>query len=501
MNSKIFATLILMLIAAMDSMGKNYYIDSNAGDDNFNGRSPQTAWRSFTPLAGLKLQGGDSVLLGKGSIFAEQLAISVSGKPDRHVVIATYGNGGKPIITAPDNSEFAVEIRNSNYITLSDLEIVNSGTVRQPRRTGVKVVAEDCGTSKGIALKRLYIHDVNGSLVKQEGGGSGIHIINGGSSIPSAFDGLTIEDCVIRRCERNGMIWDGIANRSKWNPSRNVVVRRNLLEEVPGDGIVPIGCDGAIIEYNVMRECPGTLPHSEAAAGIWPWSCDNTIIRFNEVSDHKAPWDGQGFDSDYNCTNTTIQYNYSHDNDGGMVLVCNSGTDRGAGNRRSLIEYNVSINDGKRPRSTRVGIFSPSIHIAGPVTNTRIRRNILHINPKPEKFIDRSIITSDNWDGFADSTLFEENVFFVPESSAFRLTNSTDNIFSGNYYLGSFIDKPVDTHGRDQSSFYQSLIDSDITGFSSLDFLFDHIPVGDGRAVLKAVNPERIEAFFTKMAE
>ena len=81
-----------------------------------------------------------------------------------------------------------------------------------------------------------------------------------------------------------------------------------LIEDVPGDGIVPIGCDGALIEYNLMRNCPGTLPHSEAAAGFWPWSCDNTVMQFNEVSDHKAPWDAQGFDSDYNCRNTTIQY-------------------------------------------------------------------------------------------------------------------------------------------------------------------------------------------------
>ena len=74
-----------------------------------------------------------------------------------------------------------------------------------------------------------------------------------------------------------------------------------MIEEVPGDGIVPIGCDSTLIEYNVMRDCPDMLPDTEAAAGIWPWSCDNTLVQFNEVSGHKAPWDAQGFDSDWNC--------------------------------------------------------------------------------------------------------------------------------------------------------------------------------------------------------
>ena len=73
-----------------------------------------------------------------------------------------------------------------------------------------------------------------------------------------------------------------------------------------------------------MRDCPDVLPMTEAAAGIWPWSCDNTTIQFNEVYGHKAPWDAQGFDADYNCNNTIIQYNYSHDNYGGLVLVCNN---------------------------------------------------------------------------------------------------------------------------------------------------------------------------------
>jgi hypothetical protein len=125
------------------------------------------------------------------------------------------------------------------------------------------------------------------------------------------FDDLLIEGCHIVRCERNGIIGSGYWRRDQWYPSLNVVIRKNLLEQVPGDGIVPIACDGALVEHNVMRDCPRLLPDGDAAAGIWPWSCDNTVIQFNEVSDHKSPWDAQGFDSDWNCRNTIIQYNYA----------------------------------------------------------------------------------------------------------------------------------------------------------------------------------------------
>lgn len=498
---KPFLASMIMAAAIIPASARshNYYIDPSHGNDDQNGHSESTAWKSFTPLQCIKMQPGDSLLLKRGTMFNDILTISAIGNANKPIVIDAYGTGKKPCIQAPDGSPYAVLVKNSENLTLNNLEITNTGSERMAGRTGIKILCEDFGVSHNIRLNGLYIHDVNGSLIKQQGGGSGILVVNRGKQTPSTFDGLTIENCVIRRCERNAMIWEGYSNRQNWHPSTNVVIRKNLIEEVPGDGIVPIGCEGAIVEYNLMRNCPGTLPHSEAAAGFWPWSCDNTILRFNEVSDHKAPWDAQGFDSDYNCKNTTIHYNYSHDNDGGMCLICNSGTSDGVGNQGSIIEYNVSINDAIRPRATRNGVFSANIHIGGPCSNTTIRRNLLHVNPKAEPFIDRSIITSDSWDGYADSTMFQENIFYVPQESTIRLTESTNNQFNGNYYLGPILNKPSDPSGHTVSDYYNETIRKDPTGFNSLDFLFDTVIVGDGATVLKAVNADRIHQFFNDM--
>ncbi|WP_225974710.1 right-handed parallel beta-helix repeat-containing protein [Arachidicoccus ginsenosidivorans] len=206
----------------------------------------------------------------------------------------TYGKGNKPQIIALDHALYTIEIKNSDYITLQDLEIVNKGSVRLAGRTGVKLLCQDYGVSHRLILRGLYVHDVNGSLIKSKGGGSGIQIENKWRNKISIFDSLLIEDCVIRRTARNGIIWNAPYRRDNWHPNTHIVVRKNLLEGVPGDGIVPIGCDSALIEYNVMRDCPEILPSSEAAAGIWPWSCDNTLIQFNEVSGQKNQWDAQG---------------------------------------------------------------------------------------------------------------------------------------------------------------------------------------------------------------
>ena len=476
--------------------GTTYYIDSETGNDTYGGLSARRPWKSFKNLEQLKLRAGDQLLLKRGSRFHEVLRISGQGEKGSVIRVDAYGKGNKPQVLAPDSSLYAVLLSNSSYLSINNLEIVNTGTQPMAGRTGVKVESNDYGVSQDITLFALDIRDVNGSRVKEAGGGSGILIESKGNNVPSKFDNLKIEHCTIKRCERNGMIWSANWDRRKWYPSTNVQVRYNSIEEVPGDGIVPIGCDGAVIEYNRMSKSPATLPDTEAAAGIWPWSCDNTLIQFNEVSDHKAPWDAQGFDSDYNCTNTTIQYNYSHDNEGGFILICNSGdsdASRNVGNTGTLVKYNVSIDDAVRERKTRVGIFSPTIHLAGPVKHTLITRNILLIGVKPAGHVDRSVITSDSWGGFADQTVFKENVFFTPEVSAFRMMKSTNNSFEGNRYYGSYTASPVDKSGK----FVPDSLKFDKDYKESVSKVFSKKTIADGQDVVTYVDPEKIASFFS----
>lgn len=486
--------LIIALFASSLSVNaRNYYVDSSAGNDGNNGVTPQTAWKSLARASQTNLQPGDSLLLARGAWWEDRLDISASGRSGQPITITAYGQGEKPRIGAPDSSMWAVRILNSDYLTLSSLDITNHGSSRLAGRTGAKVENSGHGTSRSITLCDLDIHDVNGSLIKNEGGGSGILIecTSGPDRVPSNFDGLTISDCTVRRCERNAMIWSAPWSRKDWFPSRNVLVTRNLIEEVPGDGIVPIGCDGAVIEYNVMRRCSSRMPVAEAAAGIWPWSCDNTVIRFNEVSDHHAMWDGQGFDSDYNCRNTHIEYNYSHDNIGGFLLVCNAGPGEfdqslSAGNDSSVIRYNLSVADGDRTGLNRIGqYFSPSIHMSGPVTNTLIERNIILAPAKSDPNVMRRILVSDSWGGYAHLTLFRNNIFHAAEPSGFDLGKSTANSFEKNQFSGSFSPMPSDSR-------------PDISPADDIDCskILTSQAIASGKARVNYPSPEAIRRIF-----
>ena len=485
---------------SLDILPVTYYVDAENGNDDAAGTSAEKAWRSLAKASTAVLKPGDMLLLHRSQTHVGELDIKGIGTQEKPILVTGYGSGANPVVKGFDNSDWAVRVKNSSYLTVRGLEVINTGKDVKAGRTGLKVECLDYGVSAHITIDSIFVHDVNGSLVKEQGGGSGILIHNGGRTVASRFDGLTISNCHLLRCQRNGIIWTAYYDRRNWLPNLNVVVRGNLLEQVPGDGIVPLGCDGALVEYNVMRDCPDTLPASEAAAGIWPWSCDNTVIQFNEVSGHKAPWDAQGYDCDYNCRNTIIQYNYSHDNYGGMVLICDSGNERNysIGNDGSIVRYNISIGDGIRPVPTRTGkMFSPSIHVAGRVTNTNVSRNIIHVNVKPTADCDRTMICSDSWDGYADNTSFTENIFYSPEPSRFDMTKSTRNTFQHNWYLGKFESQPVDAASQTSSSVYQkTVIDADPQGYEALRQL---MTATSHYGVLgHTVDKEKIERFFEK---
>lgn len=475
---KIFRIVIILQILILgqcrhsQATMRTYYIDASTGDDMNNGLSPDQPWASLQQVNSQKFVAGDQILFKSGTSYNGQLIPHGRGTRKHPIVISSYGKGAKPIINGLGEKKYTLLLKNVEYYDVNNLEVTNQGENREPGRTGVFIHASNFGELHHIHLDHLEIHNINGSLVKSEGGGSAVYWKNEGDSIPTRFVDLRIENCYLHHCERNGIVSGGNIDRDHWYPSLQVVIRNNLLEMIPGDGIVPIGCDSAIVEYNVMRKCPDILSHKEAAAGIWPWSSDNTVIQYNEVSGHHAKWDGQGFDSDYNCHGTIIQYNYSHDNNGGFLLVCNDGNSLGKswnhGTKNSIIQYNLSVNDGIRPYPTkREGWFSPTFHITGPVKNTTISHNVIVIPKKKVKEIEPVIYKMGNWgNAWPENTTIRDNVYFtnmdlvydwgsavntINENNKIRSLNKTDekSIFK---MLRTLIDQatPQDKNGFEQ---------------------------------------------------
>src|SRR5204863_9569686 len=104
--------------------------------------------------------------------------------------------------------------------------------------------------------------------------------------------------------------------------------------------------------------------------------------------------------SDWNSRNTVIQYNYSHDNDGGFLLICNEGghdAEESAGNTGTVVRYNISQNDRKR-----------GINIAGPVKDSLVYNNTIYVGPEHTV----ALLPSSIWHAWPEGRAFSNNIFY-----------------------------------------------------------------------------------------
>ena len=348
-----------------------YYVDPDDGDDANDGTSATQAWASLAKLD-RTFNPGDKILLRRGSTFSgpqAALAFRGSGTAAQPIIVGAYGEGALPQLNAAGQVENVVSLNNQEHITISDLEItntdpafndtfaLNSSTNQAKNLRAVNVSARDFGVVHGIHIVDLYIHDVNGNLASKWNGGIFFDIggeVAGGElrGVPTKYDGVRIERNVLERVDRSGikLVSSAWANQSlannpatplHWHPSTDVVVRDNQLRYMGGDAITVRDTDGALIEYNLARH--SRYQNTGYNAGIWPFQTTNTVIQHNEVSHTHGVQDGQGLDTDHVSSYTVMQYNYSHDNEGGFMLLMN-----GFPHTAPTVRYNISQNDADK---------------------------------------------------------------------------------------------------------------------------------------------------------
>ncbi len=90
--------ILAFLFIAIQLRASDYYI-ANSGNDNNNGKTPEKAWKSFKRLNNTRLKPGDKIFLKSGDIFTGTIHLKHSGKENKPVLISTFGEGPKPVVS------------------------------------------------------------------------------------------------------------------------------------------------------------------------------------------------------------------------------------------------------------------------------------------------------------------------------------------------------------------------------------------------------------------
>ncbi len=452
---KALLIVICSVIVVSAQARSAYFVDALSGSDSNEGTTEQTAFQSLQKVNQLALEAGDSLLFKRGGKWTGTLRPQGSGTPGKSIVIGAYGGGAAPIFDAEgerEESDFmsaSIVLYNQEHWEIRDIEVRNfeRGNPERPsKKAGILVLAKDIGTLHDFKFENLKISDVNGSLRTRENGGVFFNVIADdvtANRIPTNFDGVHINRCYFLNVDRVGFLNQSFWRRrdqhsafgetyaegkvNNWYPNHRILVENCKFEYVGGNGLVVRVAESPVVQGNLFVRC--SLKTTGNAS--YPYNCNNALWQFNEACYtiyNEGDIDASGFDSDYLCKNTIIQYNYSHHNDWGGLLVCSWGQVEGSFNDGTLVKDNVFQDESHH-----------MIRFSGNITHTEISNNLFITNSK----IDDVMLWYKEWGGiWPDETVLKENIFYNRGSMPFlRLGETTRNAIFDNYLVGnSFLD-------------------------------------------------------------
>jgi hypothetical protein len=406
---------------------RTFYIDSFAGNDDNTGLSKNKPWKSLEKINETTFEPGDVILLKADSFFQGTLHPLGNGAEGMPIVIDMYGKGNRPVIDG-GGKESAVTLRGQQFFEINHLEVINDAE-KEGNRRGIFIQANK--ETKHIYIKDCYIHNVRGNNDFHTGKPTGGIVMMGNGLGYARFDDVLIENNVIDYCDRTGIYFGDGCGSGKDFVNTDLVIRNNFINYPGGDGSIIHFTDGGLIEHNTVNTTDNVS--IQVSAGIWPWYCKDTVFQYNEGYGCKYSFDyddGMPWDIDGGNKNCVYQYNYSHDNDGGSVMIC---ADSSCPSDGSIIRYNISQNDGGR-----------ALTLTGPSKNTYYYNNTVFVR----EGMSTDMIGVNNLEGVHENLYCYNNIFYNLGTGGFDMGESVNNDFDFNVYFGEkTYNVPEDQHG------------------------------------------------------
>jgi hypothetical protein len=423
-----------------------YYVDSVLGNDDNPGTSEQGAWKSLSKVNSTVFAPGDRILLRAGRMWNGQLYPQGSGAAGRPIVIDRYGEGDRPLLNGSGKVESVVYLYDQEYWEIHNLEIVsrNHNGV-EAYRNGIGV----CGTPQRplnyFRVKNCYVHHVTGNHQNPHVRFNNQHTFKWHGGI--MFRGGTFNDLIVDSCKvvetRLGIV---IHNEGKY--AEGVVVRNCSVYRSAGDPIVVYRSLNPIIEYSVAGDCNHSRFTNFGISGI---VCTGMTIQFCEAyltrnarGDVAGVWiaAGQGFGSDHDSVNQTVQYCYSHDNENGFYAAASRlyspqeifpRRETPRHNRGSIVRYCISQNDltNREGGVLKVGGNGHGALADGRTEDAVFYNNTIYIAPG----LNSRMI----WmPGTNTNTRFFNNIFVNHGSDgSYDFDRSTGTVFENNLFFGN----------------------------------------------------------------
>jgi len=396
--------LLLLPVGSALAVGTSYYVNCAAAT-NGNGTAA-SPWNNLTTVNSQTFAPGDSLLFNRGTTCTGSFVFSSSGTSPNRITIDAYGTGALPSIDGTGQNR-AVKLLDTSYVTMQNMEVKNSSV------WGILLTTDHDAPAVGITLANLVVHHVTGGdYTAMNAKWTGLVVFAPGMVVePNMTKGSGTYDrnsyfsnvLVDNVQAYDTTLWAGIfvwgvqidqdhgwardcANQAV--QSRGIVIQNSTVHNTYGDGIAQFCSQNGTLQNNVvyqsgMQPAPVT---TGTPVGLWWWTSENMLGQLNESYDNHSPGvDGGGYDIDYGSTNSTMQYNYGHENS----TYCTSVFGYSGPTTTNIVRYNVCAGDGTVHTYLKNGVVTPmpgdsELYVCtwggGKLVNTWIYNNTFYIN-------------------------------------------------------------------------------------------------------------------------
>jgi hypothetical protein len=327
-ETNVLISVFVCLFSAVSSHATQYYVNTSGSDSN-NGTSVSSPWQTITKINSFHYLPGDIISFNAGQQFQGTITLAESGTSSNAIIITSYGSGRATISSGIGDG---IDLRNSQYITVTDINITGSGVNNGGiQNIGLNVSRDDSGTT---LLSSINVHNVTVSGFRSAG-------FSIGSTSGAGYRNCSFTNDIAHDNGQAGL-WTYAASTHNTNfLVSNCVFYNNIgIGGNTGYGMFYKQTDNSTVKLCEVYNNGANSTGANGPVGIMILYGANDVVESNEIYHQHtgSSADGDGIDLDLGSTNSIVQFNYTHENDGPGILLSGGPTN-------NTIRYNISQND------------------------------------------------------------------------------------------------------------------------------------------------------------
>jgi hypothetical protein len=172
-----------------------YYVDGAQGNDQNDGLTLATAWKTIQKSFNTAVAG--SMVMIKGGIYYEQLRVGVSGTAGNPVTFTSYNNEQVIIDGSKNSGTTILTITDRKFLVFSNLTVQN---ITKNNAVGILVSASKSGGASDLTFRNMVIKNINwtsnASATPNDDQNSQPFIVFGyGTAQANAITNLVVDSC------------------------------------------------------------------------------------------------------------------------------------------------------------------------------------------------------------------------------------------------------------------------------------------------------------------